>query len=906
MSAHAFNAALGFSSRAQDAIEPTHRHDAHSEPKSIGMSGRFLAAFAIVLALGIAWLMVTTRDRGAQASESPVVIDASARSVDDLGAGVQALTFPGGDRSALATSRGTALEIEVIVVDRASRQPIAGARVRAASTNGLVAYDEHRPQWHPEDDELLSAANANSITDEHGRAIVTLASLPAIVDARSGESWGSSRVRKDSALPILIEIELDRELAIQVVDGAGRPVSGVPVGIRSCPGDGMPDDAWSGVTQGAQGIARVRHVERYLARLKTSRACAHLAILAHDLERAEFDLDALPAQPIVLHLPPTGSVEIALFDDARRPVFARSILLSEGSDVGADGFPVKVEGPQLTPLAIDEGRALYPHVGLDLDLVAFASAPGYPAKGVHAIGPRVAGERVTIDLDLGAGTFIVARLVDVSGVALANRAVRAEMQHRISHGFGGSNTEDTKSDASGRIRLPIYTKATPDLRGTIAIRVDAGGNAEESSAVVSFPANMHAGDNDLGDVRVERPSMVLSGAVVDELGRPVPNALIGVQMHEDARASSAWQGAVGLSAACNADGKFVVNGPMPTRGLRLSARMIGYAQGDFVEAKPGDREVRILLPHVCKLTGSLLVDPSMASLRWLVVLKRGGDPKERSDLGRNESAVVKRDGGFELDGLCAGVVAVEIHIDAHPITIAVIDQVELRPGEESRDARLQNLDLRHVHMLQIDIVDENEQTVRVGHVICAESDTIEKRSYSIANGSVHVIARSTSIDLDIRAPGFRPMQVHDVSEDRRVRLAHGPVVRIRLAENAADVRPEVDLGVNACRVGSAGDRSTDVARLALGRSLEVESWIERGEASLRFSEPGDYELRWMIRRSDDPRKSRELANAHPQHIEVIESNTEQQFTAAPDPAEVDDALRAFARSGARPARALNR
>jgi len=398
---------------------------------------------------------------------------------------------------------------------------------------------------------------------------------------------------------------------------------------------------------------------------------------------------------------------------------------------------------------------------------------------------------------------------------------------------------------------------------------------------------------------------VLAGAVVDELGRPVPNALIGVQIDEGTRAWSAWQGCAGLSAACDAGGTFVVRGPMPTSNLRLSARMVGYA-GDFVEAKPGERDVKIVLPHVCKLTGSLLVDPSMASLRWLVVLKRGGAPTARSDLGRNDTAVVKRDGSFELDGLCAGMVAVEIHVDAHPVTIAVIDQVELRPGEESRDARLQNIDLRRVRLIQVDIVDENDQLVPSGKVICAEPDRAERNSYPIANGSVRVVARSPSIDLEIRAPGFRPTQVHDVSEDRRIRLAHGPLVRIRLADHAGDVGPSLELGVRACRVGSAGDRSADVARLAIGRSLDVESWVERGEAALRFSEPGNYELRWMIRRSGSTMKSRELANAHPQRIEVIDSGSEQELTAVPDPAELDDALRAFVRSSAGPARGLSR
>lgn len=771
--------------------------------------------------------------------------------------------------------------LRVLVVERASGLPIAGAEVRAASTSDLVMHDEHRPQWHPEEDDLLDAVGTKAVTNEHGEAWVSPGSPPAIVDARFRDQWGSTRIEKDSAEPIRIELDVDRDLAIQVVDGAGKPVAGVPVVVRAGPGQGPRDEAWNDVTRAPDGIARLPHVDRKLARLRAKHPCAQIAILGRDLAFVPFELDALPAEPIRLVLPPTGSVEITLVDDSGKAVLARMIQLMEGTSVDTQGFPLQTTGPQLTPVRIDEGRVRYAHVGLDLDLVAFAFAPGYEPAGVHAVGPRQAGELVVIDIPFGTGhPVMVLRLVDEQRMPLADRMVQMSVGSRSR----GSIHQPIKSDARGIVRLPTLAPADDHVSTMVDLLVDSPGPCQGCQASLAVPSELHGSENDLGDLVLRPPPFLCSGSVVDDVGQGIPNAWIGSEIERDEAGKMVWIARAGVR--CDAQGTFILQADAPTTKMRVRAQADEHARADPIEVAPGARDVRLVLDRGCELSGSLVLDKSVPLGDVKILVRRPGAPKFSSpDFDKHDLGIVHDDGGFALDSLRSGLVDVQVLWMPMREELALIERIDLAPGALARDPRLDRIDLSDVRLLHVEVVDAAGAVVETG-AVSARSGTRAARSYPLKSGAALVLAWGPATDLEIRARGLRVARERSVAADIRVVLSRGLGVRIHVPAGVRLPEPPLYLGLQLDLAGKDPTGAED-----------MNGWFDvDSELALVLPEPGLHELRWVLRKDlDRGSHLQPLANASVTRFEVFESSGEQSFTAAPDPSELADALRALDR-----------
>lgn len=217
-----------------------------------------------------------------------------------------------------------------------------------------------------------------------GRTLAWPRERGLLVEARHGEAWGFAWFPRDwrettgrdhpAGEPLTLEIAPDWDLAVEVLDAAGQPVRNATL--------------------------RLLREERLVLGLSTDQwpvVFEHLGFeLRHDRSAATIRVDGLfaapvearveprrrPEGPLVLRLPPTGSVELVLQDPDGLPLEREwSVLLGRaGREARSGGYS-------------RDGRILFPLVALGQTLdVRF---PGRIEDEPETFaGPTWAGERV--------------------------------------------------------------------------------------------------------------------------------------------------------------------------------------------------------------------------------------------------------------------------------------------------------------------------------------------------------------------------------------------------------------------------------------------------------------------------------------------------------------------------------
>jgi hypothetical protein len=204
-----------------------------------------------------------------------------------------------------------------------------------------------------------------------------------LVEARHGDSWGFAWFPRDwretvglghSGEPLTIEVAPDWDLAVEVLDAAGQPVRSTAMRLLREEGGshGLSTDQWPVVFEHL-GF-ELRH-DRSAATIRVD------GLFAAPVE-ARVDPRRRPDGPLVLRLPPTGSVELVLQDPDGLPLEREwSVSLGRAGREARSGRYSR------------DGRILFPLVALGETLdVRF---PGRIEDEPEAFaGPTWAGERV--------------------------------------------------------------------------------------------------------------------------------------------------------------------------------------------------------------------------------------------------------------------------------------------------------------------------------------------------------------------------------------------------------------------------------------------------------------------------------------------------------------------------------
>lgn len=659
------------------------------------------------------------------------------------------------------------------------------------------------------------------------------------------------------------------DLLVQVVDGEGRPRAGVPVAIQA--GERLLLRARTG---GEQGLASFPGAS--LACLAGTQLRVVLAFPHTKSAPVPLDGSSLPPEPVRLVLPPLGSVKVRLTDpDGVLVPLPLRVKLS-GSE--------RLEGAGSRPAGHAEtveaagGEALFPFVGLGLDLAAGISGASYPS--VKGRGPEKAGEVVRLDLALEerAYTVLIGRALGpggevLAGIELQHSWVDAGMKRRIQPGLGPPFLRFW-TDESGQFALALGDLGQMEkprfLELTGLLATPDGKNWISGRPELHLP--LPQGEVHLGDVRLETVPLVAAGTVRDGSGSPIPGALVSVVIRPDSPRMEK-----GISDAA---GRFRIQGYCDAASVDLFAHKEGLLPGPKTSVPVGAAEVALVLgpPGGC-LSASVLLPSGIPPGALNVCLLH--PPAELRGQTRP-----KPDGTFQMDQLPPGLYRLEIALHREPEPFWVLSDLELKPGESTD---IGPIDLRErIHAFQVLVEDERgaplpgAMTALVPEGPQGEELPVGEATYRGATdrqGGATLYASRPSMILQAYAWGRRTQSLLAAPGLNRVVLRAGIPVKLVLKESVELPEPPLFLFAQPLHAGQRFLEESWVRGAGPGSDGRIDP---EGATRLLLPGPGRYRIHWMLMElspdAGPTEASRWSFGLKSPEIEVLDQDQEQHFT----------------------------
>jgi hypothetical protein len=269
--------------------------------------------------------------------------------------------------------------------------------------------------------------------------------------------------------------------------------------------------------------------------------------------------------PAELNRPRTAALDGRVQDEAGRAIPGARVLALGPGDAGAGEAP-------LVAMADEDGRFRFDH------LVAGAYALLVEAPGLAPArrgGVAVPGAEAVVRL-AGQGAAVEGVVV-AGGVPVAGARVRL--------GSEGAVARETTSGSDGRFVLhglgrgaAFVLRAAHGARASRAIAASTGEGAA--------PARLELG-----------PAFAVTGVVVDERGRPVPEV--------EVRAESEPGDPLAEAMTTQLDGRFRL-GPLAAGAWRLSARAAGFVARTLTLGPAAPPEQRLVLTRAAELFGRVV------------------------------------------------------------------------------------------------------------------------------------------------------------------------------------------------------------------------------------------------------------------------------------------------------------
>ncbi len=455
--------------------------------------------------------------------------------------------------------------IRLRVVDGLSGEPISDAEVRwvnfASELPENCAYEEFLEAegkfWNP-DLAYLEARTRNPKlvlrSDADGRVLLPATSYSHAL-ARKGNLLGAELCSDEDGgqkLPLWP----DGDLSVRVLDAAGHGVADVPVILIS----DFPDAAFveQRARTDAEGLAVMRHARVTIA--ATTANCsgpqpawrAAVEVIPTSSASEPIDPSRGELAQVTLRMPPTGEVEFEVLDENARPMTLpwpmklAELMASSGSS-GLILDPATSEsthyGPDQLDAKVESGRAIFRHVALGRSLIAWAGRNATSRLDfVRVAGPTTARERVQTTLVMGRGAIVLrARVLASNGTALANQwllLIRSKLDTSLQstgdeaplEAIVECDSSRVLTDALGRIHIECDAGEQGIGRPVLTLARRRGTDSELEASIELGPV-WSIGTHDLDDIRLQAPPVLAAGIVVDEVGRPLVNATVDIEMN---------------------------------------------------------------------------------------------------------------------------------------------------------------------------------------------------------------------------------------------------------------------------------------------------------------------------------------------------------------------------------------
>jgi hypothetical protein len=880
-----------------------------------GLRNSVLVGLVLLAVAACGWLIWNRDAGGEEAWEGSEVVAAEPAGE----AGAAAIEAAASQRSDAVAEAATRTEVAAakglktwpVRVVGPEGEAVAGAEVWFAKAQyrfgpGFDASrmrDQQLFYWAPE---LVHRRRGSSVrTDSEGLALVPLIEGDRLV-AMHDSRYGVVQVHRHNEPPDggwEIRLEADAGFRVQVVDDKGRGVEDVLVSLRmrwhdAYGGNEQQHTVPLGYTEAGTGSVEARHLQRLVREVVPDRQGKKTGTLIASVPGAPegpvVDLGALPGEPIQITLPAGGSVRVRALDRAGKPV---------GKDVAVRMRQIGPERNNLewtrTPDA--NGEVTFQPVPVGRRWQARMNNIEGSAS-IDFAGPASPDATVEVTLQQKAqgNAALVGRLVDDKGAPLGEGTASTWI-------VNGKEREENwiRIDAEGRFRLPVPSKMAGGAVDRIAIdpRFEA---AQWSSTglradLLHFVLPPAGQEKDVGDLKALPAPLLAEGRVTGD----EPEVLQGVSVHFEQQ--SVREGKVHWSYLQDAlvvrgeEGRFELRGETQAVRLRVRAQGERFLASEPVEFDAGARGLELEVQRGGVLEAQLLTDfrwgweglrPTLTPLPPVKSPVRPGQCVDR----QAERA------RFLWLGLSPGKYRFELQVPSLPRPLVAFDEIEIRSGERTRDARLLPLDLRgRLRRIELTIVDEHRKPVSVWgtEVLVVDVDPERAPARVDAQQAPVPLLLETPVDIVVRAPGRRRQELRGVYESREIVLTAGLAVEIALEGEMPKLPDGVTLSASLACKEKVPERNAPSAR------------VENGSARLKVSTPGRYGLTLTLSRRRALNRTENFGPLHapelnewfqrsssvpiegfePREVVVAEQLGEQKFTIKVPPDSFAQALK---------------
>jgi hypothetical protein len=556
--------------------------------------------------------------------------------------------------------------------------------------------------------------------------------------ARASGLWGMTEISRSSGTPLLIVLEPEVEVRARVLDTTGAAVSGVRVALRQFWSDESYFDHGAALS-GADGIARLRHLRHLVGGDWDFDARYAIAIDEPLLASVHVEIDVVhpPSETLELRLPAVGSVQVELDSAPPESWVALEVF-------GLDENPDEIERERHfeTWLPLEEGKVRFPCVEAGRQLLVWLRTRDFeaPVDEVLRRGPRAQGESVVLRLQAKPqGATFTGRAVDEQGAPLVEMDFTADLysvqQSRREHVL----RESGRTESDGRFVFSTAEDITSASQLELNLRDERSVLLGAARASFSTPA---AGATvELGDLRLVATSVLAAGRVLDAAGQPVPRAM--VELHEavhrtrrDGSVRTSWERRSNTVIA-DEDGRFLLRGERKAASIGLRARSDG-ASSPLREFSVGASDVELRLEHAGVIAGRVELPPGLSSdFVWLKAIRKtpavGDLLPQRDQWGRLDTA-----GDFVVRGLALGAYDIRVVTSGGEREIAVVENVQVAASGETRDPRLDPLDLSGLEFRTVTILAPNGKPLSDGSALTSRNGEADAESHWLSQGKLLV------------------------------------------------------------------------------------------------------------------------------------------------------------------------
>lgn len=598
------------------------------------------------------------------------------------------------------------------------------------------------------------------------------------------ETW----LQRSSSPEVVHELLLqrDRHFLVRVLDARQQPVAGVRVVSRFADRNdeqrqihqdlGATDDA---------GEIEARHVQTWCERIAPRGATLPM-LVAIDLPgiavATPIDANALPDQPVVLSMPPCGSLRIAVSDATGAPVVGQPWVLREHEGASDRAFGATTDAA---------GVATFPRVAIGRSWrIACDRIPPEPPRIV--IGPRAPGEQVDVTQQAPPTTVLRGQLQQ-------DAAPLATTSFTMTANAGGRELPLLQGRTDGKGRFVVIASERWRNQRIQELRIHPFGGPEGyigSCAIWHGECELTAGTHDLGSLVLATEPIVVAGTLLAPAGVPLPPDLgMAVEVAHDP-ANGSWH-FVPLRRRLHPDGDFTLFGRAPGAALRLvvttANRLVPMPPLRF---RAGDRDLRIELHRGGSLRASIVASSQIAAFCQVPLLVPMGDGSARPhtppfdphlDPRMARERFLVADTPLEIEfvwpAVSPGRYQLEIWARGLHRPLHVVPDVVVADGQRNEDARLQHLEVPGLRTVTIRLPQAADAapmppTDGLGLIAVLDGDRPANLCWQI-DSPMAMFATVQPLDVLVRLHGHRDRIVRGLVADQTIELEPGIPVTLR-------------------------------------------------------------------------------------------------------------------------------